>query len=439
MKVTYTKLLSLLVSLFTLYAQIVVATDYITIIHAGSLLAVPGEPPSRERSIIVEADHIREIRDGYISATDVGGRANIIDLSANFVLPGFIDCHVHLHWDGITAFEVFSGEQNFMTDTEYALRAIEPAMRTLRQGFTTLRDAGGHTTAIRDLRNAINAGHIDGPRLLTSITMVEVPGGMDDFAAGLRDDLMPVRTPAGICSGADDCRTAVRRMFKLGADFIKADNESLYGGKARTADSNFTDEEMAAIVDAGHRLGLKVSVHAQNGTSDQALRAGAEPIDHGGDMPAGVVEALRESNTYISPTLTSLRQWVDYARDPNSGMAPERRKSLLDRWDATIKGHARALKAGVKFSFATDSGGVRHGENLKEFLYMEEFGMSPMEAIKSATIHAADLTGLSNETGTIEAGKVADIIAVADNPLNNMENLLAMRFVMARGKVFRQD
>ena len=427
------------VFLFALGTKCIAAGEDMTIIHAGTLLAVPGEQPANEQSILVQDDRIMEIRSGYVTVEDIGKSADIIDLTSHFVMPGFIDCHVHLHWDGVSSIEQFFSEQNFMTATEYALRAVNPVMRTLRQGFTTLRDTSGHTTAIRDLRNAINAGHIDGPRLIVAVDSVEAPGGNDDFTAGLRDDLMTVRARTGTCSGADDCRSAVRGMFKLGADFIKADNESLTWGKPATPFPKLTDEEMFAIVDAAHRLGLKVSVHAMGGTIEQAVLAGADSIEHGWEMPVSAIEAFRDSNTYISATLTSLREYADLARDPNSPMSDAQRKWRLERWDATIAGFARALKAGVKFSFATDSGGVRHGENLKEFLYMEEFGMTPMEAIKSATIHAADLTGLGKQIGTLEAGKVADIIAVANNPLDNMKNLLDMRFVMARGKIYRHD
>ena len=326
-----------------------------------------------------------------------------------------------------------------LTPARYALQAIKPAMRSLLQGFTTLRDTSGHTTGIRDLRDAINAGQVDGPRLVVAVDSVEAPGGNDDFTASVRDGLREIRARTGTCSGADDCRSAVRRMFVMGADFIKSDNESVTWGKHRTSVPKFTDEEMFAIVDAAHRLGMKVSVHAMSGTIEQAVRAGADSVEHGWEMPASAVRAFRGSNTYISATLTSLREYVDYARDPNSGMPEEARKAVLDRWDRTIAGHARAYEAGVKFSFATDSGDMPHGHNLKEFLYMEEFGMSPMDAIISATINAADLTGLGDQIGTLEAGKVADIIAVAENPLDNMENLLDMRFVMARGKVFRND
>ena len=222
------------VFLFALGTKCIAAGEDMTIIHAGTLLAVPGEQPANEQSILVQGDRIREIRAGYVTAEDIGKSADILDLTSYFVMPGFIDCHVHLHWDGVSSIDQFFSEQNFMTATDYALRAVSPVMRTLRQGFTTLRDASGHTTAIRDLRDAINAGYIDGPRLVVAVDSVEAPGGNDDFTAGLRDDLMTVRARTGTCSGADDCRSAVRRMFKLGADFIKADNESLTWGKPAT-------------------------------------------------------------------------------------------------------------------------------------------------------------------------------------------------------------
>lgn len=422
-------------------------TRGVTIIHAGTLLAIPGQKPAETQSIIVEGDRIREIRDGYITASDISGDADIIDLSSQFVMPGFIDGHVHLYADGVDLEDEnapFYTEHSFMTDAEYALRSVKPALRTLKQGFTTIRSPGTHSTfAIRDLRDAINAGYIDGPRILSAIGMVEIPGGADDITVGLRDELMPLRTPPAACSNVADCKAAVRRMFKLGADFIKADNESFSMNPAhnrkRNQISNFTDEEMSAIVDTGHRLGLKVSVHAMGDTIIQALKAGADSIEHGWDFDGRVIREFKKSDAYLCPTWTSLMQGVHAARNPNSKMSKQEREFQLGRYERTKKAHAMALKAGVKFAFATDSGSVVHGQNLKEFLYLKDIGMSPMQAIVSATIHAADLAGLSDEIGTIETGKSADIIAVANNPLDKMENLLDMRFVMARGKVFRQE
>ena len=420
----------------------------ITIIHAGELLAVPGQQPLSQQSIIIENDRIREVRSGFVAPTDIGIGVQVIDLSSSFVMPGFIDSHVHLTGDGAKFDDIHDPiytEHAFMTDAEYALRAVKPAQRSLRQGFTTLRNAGTHGSfAIRDLRDAINAGHIDGPRILSAISVVEVPGGFDDFSVGLRDELLDLRKPPGVCSNLGECQTAVRQLFKLGADFIKIDNESMNihqpHKRVRNSLPNFTDEELQAIVDASHRLGLKASVHAIGGTIEQALQAGADSIEHGWDMDAAAVKLFKKSkSTYLVPTWTSFMHLVDAARDPNSKLHPMAKAGILRSYELTKKGHSMALKDGVKFAFGSDSGPVKHGENLKEFLYLKDIGMTPMQAIQSATIHAADLAGLSRETGTIEPGKSADIIAVANNPLDNMENLLDMRFVMARGRVFRQD
>lgn len=418
----------------------------VKIIHAGTLLAIPGQQPTSQQSIIVEEDRIREIRDGYITASDVGGNAEVIDLSSNFVMPGFIDCHVHLHVDGVKVGKLtdpFYAEFNTMTDAEYALRSVRPAMRTLRQGFTTLRNAGAHSTfAIRDLRDAINAGYIDGPRILSPVSFIQVPGGIDDMSVHLRDELKPLRTPPGNCSNAGDCRKAVREMFKLGADFIKVEGESAANRDGNGLGANgphFTDEEMFAIVDTAHRLGLKAAVHAKGNSIPQAIRAGADSIEHGWGLNEKIIREFKKSNAYLVPTLSGVKQYVKDARDPDSGRLSKWRAQKLAQWDAVKKGTAMAVKAGIKFAFGTDSSIVPHGENLKEFLYLQEVGMSPMEAIKSATVHAADLLDLNEEIGTIEAGKSADIIAVANNPLKKMEHLLDMRFVMARGTVFRHD
>lgn len=415
----------------------------VTIIHAGTLLATPGQQPTEQQSIIVEGDRIREIRDGYITASDIGSEAKIIDLSSKFIMPGFIDCHVHLAVDGVDTsdpHDPFFTEHVFMTDAEYALRAVKPAMRTLKQGFTTLRAPGAHgTVAIRDLRDAINAGYIDGPRILSAISMVEIPGSADDMSVGLRDELMPLRKPIGACSNADECRAAVRKLFQLGADFIKTDNQAFSPNRKRNNSPNLTDEEMLAIVDTAHRLGLKVSAHAMGGTVEQALRAGVDSIEHGWGMDKKTIKLFKKTDAYLSPTMTTVGLWARKALDPNSDMSAEKRERILARWEEIKRGHALALKAGIKFVHSTDSGAPAHGQNLQEFMFWEEIGMSPMQAIVSATVNGADLLNLSDEVGTIEAGKSADIIAVENNPLEKMENLLDMRFVMARGKVFRHD
>ena len=435
MKITGLKLTLLVIVLNT---QSMSAGERITVIHAGTLLAIPGEQPRREQSIIVDSGWIKEVRAGYIAAAEFRQTVNIVDLSSSFIMPGFIDTHVHLHGDPEPTTVLLTGEDNYMTDARYALRATTSAMRALRQGFTTLRDVGGDTLAIRDLRDAINAGHIDGPRILTGISSISIPSGTDDRSVGLREELVPLRTPRGVCSGVDGCRATVRQLFKLGADFIKADNQGTAWGLPTSPFPKFTDEEMFAVVDAAHRLGLKVSVHAMGDTIEQALRGGADSIEHAWEMPASVVNIARENGVYIVPTLSSLKLVDEWASDPNSG-APDSIKGLAG-WDTTIKGHVRALEAGVKFAFGSDSGGgPRQAGNLDEFLYMEELGMTPMEAIKSATIHAAELLGLSKETGTVEAGKAADIIAVRKEPLGNMENLLGIHFVMAQGTIYRYD
>lgn len=431
-------------TLFFSFSAYSAAAKELTIIHAGTLLAVPGEKPTSRQSIIVEGDRIREIRDGYVTASDIGGEAEIIDLSSKFIMPGFIDCHVHLYADGVDLSndnDPFFTEHAFLTDAEYALRSIKPAMRTLRQGFTTIRSPGTHSTlGVRDLRDSINAGYIDGPRIISAISMVEIPGSQDDVRVGMRDELMPLRTPPGACSNADDCRAAVRRLFQMGADFIKADNEAFAHYRDRNEIPNFTDEEMFAIVDTAHRLGMKVSVHSMGGTVAQAIRAGADSVEHAWGMDEPTVKLLKKSGAYLSPTMATFGLGpVRAARDPNFPMSQERREKVLKRWEAIKRGHGMALKAGVKFVHSTDSGAIKHGQNLQEFMFWKEIGMSPMQAIVSATINSADLVGLSHEIGTIEAGKSADIIAVANNPLDKMENLLDMRFVMARGKVFRND
>ena len=418
------------------------ADSMTTILHAGELLTVPGEAPLSEQTVVVNGGLITRVEGGYLSADELGmdRETTVVDLKSRFVLPGFIDLHVHLNDDRPEAEDYgnWALRVAYMTDALLALRAQRSAWDTLQTGFTTIRDGGSHGTPIRDLRDAIRRGYVDGPRIVVAMSFIEIPGGIDDISHGMREEIVPVRTSSGQCSGVDDCRTAVRRQAQRGADYIKVDNQSL-SGRPRNGIPNFTDEEMAAIVDAARRLGLRVSVHAIGGTIRQALDAGVDSIEHAWLLQPEDYRAFRSSGAYLVATMMSAAGEYIEARNNRADYTDSEFAALETRWHQIRDSHAAAFAAGIPFAFGTDTWALGHGTNNQEFLFLDEIGMSPMQAIEAATVNAADVLGMQDEIGTIETGKSADIIAVAENPLEDMSKLLDVRFVMAQGSIAKHD
>lgn len=401
-------------------------------IQAGRLIAVPGQAPKGASTIIVDNGRIVAVRDGHVAPE---GGARLIDLRGKTVLPGLIDSHVHLASDrgGEAGLLSFVREEPQM----HALEAQYNGMKTLRAGFTTVRNLGddGATLALRE---AIRRGWVQGPRIVDAASSISTTGGHMDGRGSLNDDLVAhLPSPENLCDSVESCRKVVRRQIDRGAQVIKfATTGGVNSGTG--LGTRMYDDEARALVDTAHAYGRKVAVHA-HGTDGikLAVRAGADSIEHGTVMDDEVVRMMKQRGTYYVPTLSTVNGYLErLARDPNA-YAPDVRKQIDWRIGITGRSLQKAYPAGVKIAFGTDAGVSKHGRNADEFELLVKYGMPPVEAIKAATVNAADLLGLSGEVGTIEPGKSADIIAVTGDPLADVTLLKKVEFVMARGEEVR--
>ena len=403
-----------------------------TYIHAGRLIAVPGEAVRGASTIIVDGGRIVAIRDGHVAPE---GGASLIDLRGQTVLPGLIDSHVHLASDrgGEAGLLSFVREEPQMN----ALEAQMNGMKTLRAGFTTVRNLGDEGATLA-LREAVKRGWVQGPRIIDAASSISTTGGHMDGRGGLNDDLVAhLPSPENLCDGVDSCRKVVRRQIDRGADVIKfATTGGVNSGTGLA--TRMYEDEARALVETAHAYGRKVAVHAHGADGIKlALRAGADSIEHGTVMDDEILRLMKKQGTYYVPTLSTVNGYLErLAANPNA-YAPDVKKQIDWRIGITGQSLAKAVPAGVKIAFGTDAGVSKHGRNADEFELLVKYGMTPVEAIKAATVNAADLLGVSAEAGTIEPGKSADIIAVTGDPLTDVTVLKRVEFVMARGDVVK--
>jgi imidazolonepropionase-like amidohydrolase len=419
----------------TLHAQ---AFEEWKIIHAGTLLADAREAVQTEQSIIVRNNEIVEVRDGYVSPGQVSGTANarVIDLSDQFVMAGLIDSHTH-----ILSQQEPNGREIRVTRSSQlsTLMGVEFGMRTLRAGFTTIRNVGADRNAVFALRDAINQGIVMGPRIKAAGQGLTPTGGHGD-GGGFRDDVFP-HPHSGVCDGVAECRKAVRTQIKYGADHIKyVATGGVLSQTATGTGQQFTDEEQIALVQAAHAMGRKVAAHAHGKIGlEAALRAGVDSIEHGSYLDAQTADLFVATGAYLVPTLIAGYTVERIATERPDFFVPEVRQKALEVGPVMRNALRLAYEKGVKIAFGTDAGVNDHGTNAYEMVLMNEAGMPERAILISATINAADLMNLTDITGTIEAGKDADIVATAGNPLQDISALMQPTFVMARGNEVNLD
>lgn len=391
-----------------------------TLIRNGTLIDGTGRAPMKDAAILVDGNTIRSIG-SFGSVTLPGVPITEIDAKGGFVLPGLIDTHVHMMLE--------LGDQMKMMQTPFSMnfyKAIAHFRRTLDAGITSVRDAGGADLGVKQ---SVEQGLIVGPRMQISITVLGITGGHTDgwLPSGNTMGLFPVYpgNPDGICDGVDEVRKKVREVLRAGADIIKICST---GGVLSPTDhpefTQFSPEELAVIVQEGqYRRGVKVMAHAQGAEGiKNAVRAGVHSIEHGIYLDDEAIELMLKHDTYLVPTLLAPLAVVEIAE--SKGTMPEygvrKSKETIEHHRDSI---SRAHKAGVKIAMGTDAGVMPHGTNLRELGLMCDVGMTPMESIVATTKTAAECLGWGDKVGTVEPGKLADIIITKADPLANIRSL----------------
>lgn len=404
-----------------------------TIIHAGRLIDVKSQKVLTEQTIVVEGDRIVSVTTGYQNPAK-GDK--VVDLKKSSVMPGLMDMHVHIENQTSPTRYVDGFRDN---EADVAYKALPYAQITLMSGFTTVRDMGGSGVNIA-LRNAINNGLVVGPRIYTAGKSIAPTGGHADPTNGVKRELMGDPGPdQGVINGPYDARKAVRQAVKYGSDVIKVTATGGVLSVARDGSApQFQQDELEAVVETAKDFGIHVAAHAHGDEGmKRAVKAGIHSIEHGTLMTEETMDMMVEAGTWLVPTVTAGMSAAEYAKIP--GYFPPVVRDKAMRIGAQIQQtFAKAYKKGVKIAFGTDAGVFPHGENYREFVYMTEVGMPNLEAIQSATLNAAVMMGIEDKLGTLEAGKIADIIAVNGNPDQDINVMKDVIFVMKDGKVFKQ-
>ena len=407
-------------------------TEALSVIHAGRLLAAPGEESVRnEVSILVRGERVEAIEDGFVTPDG----AEIIDLSNAFVMPGFIDAHVHITNEQGPGRRISAFTEG---PADRAIDGVLYATRTLEAGFTTIQDVGGNIEALRALRDGIEDGDFVGPRMRIAGGAVTPTGGHGD-ANGWSVQMLRANSSPYACNGAADCARATRQLVQEGADVIKITaTGGVLSSTGAGVEQQFFEEELEAIVEAAHMMGRRVTAHAHGVTGVNAfLRAGGDSIEHGTYLDDESVRLFRRNDAVLVPTAMA-GAWVADQADAGwmtSFQAAKARMVGPQMLDMVRRAH----EGGVTIAFGTDSGVSAHGDNAQEFLIYVDAGMSPEEAIATATTVGARHVQLEDEIGRIAPGFSADIVAVNGDPLDDIAELLDIDFVMARGTLVKHE
>ncbi len=425
MKPFYYKVLFLFVFSYT------TTVAQLKIIHCGVLIDAVSNAPKKVMSVLIKDDIIIDIADGYV---DKGKNDVVYDLNEYTVLPGLMDMHVHLSSESNpkTYMEKFT-----LNLDDYAYQSVSFAKRTLLSGFTTVRDLGGPINT--SLRNAIDKNHVIGPRIFSAGRAISTTGGHADPTNGMRFDLMGSPGPKdGVINGVPESRKAVRQRYKNGADLIKITATGGVLSVSKSADNpQFRTDEIKAIVETASDYGMHVAAHAHGAEGiKRAVSSGVRSIEHGTNMDSETIKMMLEKKTYFVPALSAGKFVTEKAKTEGYYPKVVREKAIKIGLKG-VETFKLAYKAGVKIAFGTDSGVSKHGENSKEFLYMVDAGMKPLDAIRSATIVASELLNIQNILGSIEINKKADLIAVKGNPLDDISTIENVVFVMKNGIIYK--
>ena len=408
----------------------------VTYIKAGKLFDSVSDSYRNNMVIVVEGDRIKSI--GSAGEVKIPSGATVVDLSHEVVLPGLIDCHTHISSSGDRYDEIYT-----FKDTPFrgAFEAVKNARKTLDAGFTTILNVGSDPFLAVDLRKWIDEGNGAGPRIVASGPAIGITGGHGDinnFSPTVRVMMYPEERDFAIADGVDQIRHTIRAQVKYGVDVIKIMST---GGVLSKGDSpgapQYTLEEVKAAVDEAHMAGRKIASHAHGAVGiKNAIIAGVDSVEHASLVDDEGIRLAKEHGTYFVMDIYNddyiLGKAIEFGL-PQENVDKERALGRLQR-----ENFEKAFKAGVKMAFGTDAGVYPHGDNAKQFYYMVKYGMSPAQAIKAATVNAADLIGRTKDVGTIEPGKYADIIAVTGDPLQDVRALETVDFVMKGGTVYKQ-